>query len=331
MKVLITGGTGFLGTHLTKRLLDEGLEVRLLSRSKSVKISDPNNIFKNCEIAIGDIRDKESIIAATKGVDGVFHLAGLIAYTKQARGQMETINVDGTKNVLFAMEKTGVRRLLHLSSVVAIGAGFNKNQILNEKSEYNVSKLNLGYFETKRKAELAVFEAVKKNAFSAIVINPSTIYGPGDAEKGSRKVQLKVAQGKFPIYPPGGVNIVHVDDVVDLCMKAFKSDINGERFIAASENLTLHEVFTRIAKLSGKAPPRIGLPKAAIFAIGKVGDILESFDVKGPLNTENAWTSTLYHWFSHKKATEIFGFQPRPAQEALEASIRWSQAHGLIG
>lgn len=330
MKVLVTGATGFLGHWMTRRLLDEGMEVRVLVRNRQ-KLEELSTISLGAiEVAEGDVTNYESLERACSGVQGVFHLAGLIAYSHAQRALMEEVNVQGTKNLIQAIQRTSQARLLHLSSVVAVGAGFSRDQILDETSEYNVGHLHLGYFDTKHDAEIAVFDAVKSGALEAIAVNPSTIYGPGDAKKGSRGVQLKVARGKFPFYPPGGVNIVHVDDVVDLSVKAFKSSINGERFIACGENLTIEETFRRIAKLANVAPPRFALPRSAIFALAKVGDALEKIDRKGPINSENAWTSTLFHWFKHDKATKVFGFKPRPAQEALEASINWSKQNGLI-
>ena len=327
MKVLVTGATGFLGHWLTRRLLDEGFDVRVLVRSRA-KLEDLQEL--RLDVIEGDVTNPESLDRACRGVGGVFHLAGLIAYSKAQRAAMEQVNVQGTKNVIEAIRKNGSPRLLHLSSVTAIGAGFTKNDILNENSAYNVGHLNLGYFETKHDAEIAVFDAVRAGQIEAVAINPSTIYGPGDAKKGSRGAQLKVARGKFPFYPPGGVNVVHVDDVVNLCIQAFQTGKSGERTIACGENLTIEETFDRIAKLAGVKPPSIPMPRAALFAIGKVGDMLESIGRKGPINTENAWTSSMFHWFSHEKATRDFGFKPRPSQEALEASIRWSKDNGLL-
>ena len=331
MKVLVTGATGFLGQWLTRRLLDEGFEVRVLARSKG-KLEGLQDL--KLEVAEGDVTNLASLETACRGVDGVFHLAGLIAYSKAQRAAMEQVNVEGTKNVIKAIQKSGPNksqpRMLHLSSVTAVGAGFTKHDILNEKSPYNIGHLNLGYFETKHDAEIAVFDAVRAGTLDAVAINPSTIYGPGDAKKGSRGAQLKVARGKFPFYPPGGVNVVHVEDVVALCIKAFRTGATGERTIACGENLTLQETFNRIAELAGVKPPSIPLPRPALFALGKIGDMLEAVGSKGPINTENAWTSVLYHWFSNEKARKDFGFNPRPAQEALEASIRWSRDNKLL-
>lgn len=327
MKVLVTGATGFLGGWMTRRLLDEGFDVRVLVRSKH-KLGDLDGL--NLDVVPGDITNLESLDRACTDVEGVFHLAGLIAYTKQQRAAMEKVNVEGTLNVLKAVKKNGRARMLHLSSVAAIGAGFKPDQVLTEASTYNIGHLNLGYFETKHAAEKLVLDSTNSGLLDAVVVNPSTIYGPGDAKKGSRGTQLKVARGRFPVYPPGGVNVVHVEDVVDLCIKVFRQGRSGERTIACGENLTIADTFRRIAKLAGAKPPSIPLPRPVIFGLGKVGDFLESIGEKGPINTENAWTSVLYHWFRCDKAYREFGFRPRPANEALEASVRWSIDHGLI-
>lgn len=328
MKVLITGATGFLGSWMTKRLLDEGFEVSALVRSKhKLETELPGLKVQAIE---GDVTDLASLQRATRGQESVFHLAGLIAYSHAQRAAMENVNVQGTANVIRAMQENGCGRLLHLSSVTAIGAGFTPSEILDETSKFNVGHLNLGYFETKRAAEELVFKACRETNFDAVAVNPSTIYGPGDAKKGSRGAQLKVARGTLPFYPSGGVNIVHVDDVVDLCIKVFRTGRSGERTIACGENLLIKDAFERIAKAAGVKPPAIPLPRFAAFALGRIGDALESIGKKGPLNTENAWTSVLYHWFKNDKARREFGFQPKSADSAIEASVRWSKENGVI-
>ena len=325
-KVLVTGATGFVGNWLVERLVRDGHEVRILKRANT-PLEDLASL--PIETAIGDVTDPASLERACNGIDTVFHLAGLIAYSRAQREAMNRVNIGGTSNVILACEHNHVRKLVYLSSVVAIGASFD-GKPLNEDSVYNVAHLNLGYFETKHLAEALVRKAVADGKIDAVMINPSTIYGPGDAKKGSRGVQLKVARGKFPFYPSGGVNIVAVEDVIDCIIAAWEHGRKGERYIVSGENLLIHEAFDLIAKAAGVRPPSMPLPNPVIHLIGKIGDLMEKIGKKGPLTTENAWTSTLYHWFDSSKAQRELGFKPKPAAFAIEQSVRWSREHGLL-
>jgi dihydroflavonol-4-reductase len=245
------------------------------------------------------------------------------------REAMEKVNVGGTGNVIEAIQQTRRSKLVYMSSVTAIGASFD-GKPLNENSPYNVKHLNLGYFETKKAAEDLVVEACRRGRVEAVILNPSTIYGAADAKKGSRKTQLKVAQGRLPFYTSGGVSVVSVHDVVGALLKAREISRNGERYILAGENMTIKELFHRIAALAGVKPPRIYLPNFVVHGLGKAGDLMESFGRKGPLNSETAWTSTLFHWFDHSKAERELGFKPRPAQEALRESVEWMRNNGML-
>lgn len=327
MKVLVTGATGFLGAWLVRRLLDEGHTVRVIKRPSS-SLEELANL--KLDLVPGDVTDRASLIAACQGIDTVFHLAGLVAYTRKQRQAMELVNVQGTANVIDACVANTVRKLVHVSSVAAIGASFDGKVPLNETDKFNLHPLNLGYFETKYAAEILVQKAVTAGLVDAVMINPSTIYGAADAKKGSRGVQVKVARGSFPFYPPGGVSVVAVEDVIECLMAVWQKGRSGERYIVSGENLTIQAVFNIIAHESGVRPPKIALPRPAIFAIGHVGDWLEKFGKKGPLNTENAWTSVLYHWFDASKSQREFGIQYKPASYAIANSVRWMKDNGRL-
>lgn len=326
MKVLVTGASGFVGHWLVEKLLQDGVDVCILRR----KLGDDG--FKNGspEVLLGDVIHPTSLSAACQDVHTVFHLAGHVGYSRRERPVMEKVNVTGTANMIQAAALNKVKRFVYMSSVVAVGASFDGEKPLNEDSEYNVSHLDLGYFETKRKAEILVRDAVKRGLIDAVILNPSTIYGAGDAKKGSRKVQLKVAQGKFPFYPSGGVNVIAVEDVVAATLTAWQKGRTGERYILSGENLTIKQVFELIAEAGGVSPPRIPLPGFITRALGKIGDSMEERNRKWPLNSENAWTSILYHWFDNKKARAELGLNPIPAKTAIENSVTWSRENGLL-
>lgn len=327
MKALVTGASGFLGHWLVNALIDSGVETHVLVRKNS-KNEDLQNL--SCQTQIGDITDLESLALATRGMDVVFHLAGVIAYKPEDRPLMDKVNVTGTANIIEAVERNQVKRLVHLSSVMAIGAGFSKNEVLNEQSPYNIESLNIGYSITKRNAELLVQKAVREKKIDAVILNPSTIYGPGDAKKGSRKTQVSVAKGRFPFYTSGGVNVVDVEDVVQGILAAWRVGKNGERYILSSENITIKDLFKMISELAGQKPPSLYLPNWVLHGMGFFGDQLQKLGISASISSENAWTSTLFHWFDSSKAQKELGFKTRPAKKSLEKSVIWMKTNGLI-
>lgn len=326
-KVLVTGANGFLGSWVTRALVSEGHDVYALVRPKS-DLSELEGV--NCKYLHGDVTDVHSLLNTFQGMDSVFHLAGVIAYKKSQRGMMDKVNVQGTANVVSVCREHNVRRLVYLSSVVAIGGGFSTDEVLNENSTYNLHDLDLGYFETKHEAEKIVKKACDKHEIDAVILNPSTIYGAGDAKKGSRKMQLKVAQGKLKFYTSGGVNVVAVEDVVDGILKAWKNGKNGERYILSGENILIKDLFAMIAEEAGVKPPSFELPDGLLHALGSVGDLMEKAGMKGPVSRENAYTATMYHWFDSNKAQKELDFKPRPAREAIHNSVQWMKDHQLL-
>lgn len=325
MKVLVTGATGFVGQKLIDYLLEQGLDVRAIVRNPT----KAEALNKRVEVVKGDVTDLDSLVQSTKNIDSVFHLAGVVGYSKAQRTEMERVNVQGTQNVIDAMTKNKVQKLLHFSSVVAVGASFTPES-LNEESPFNLHHLDLGYFETKLAAEIKVKEAYKQGKIDTVIVNPSTIYGYGDATKGSRKFQIKAAQGKLPVYPPGGVNVISIEDICECTYRAWKSGRSGERYILSGENLTLKKLFEIIAEEAKVEPPKISLNKNFLLALGKVGDFLEKFDKKGLMNSENAWTSSLYHWFDNSKAKRELQLDPKPAKFAIRNSIQWMRDNKII-
>lgn len=326
MKVLVTGANGFLGSWLTKRLLAEGHTVEALVRKNS-DLSELKDVKAN--YVYGDVTDLVSLKENFKNKDIIFHLAGVVAYKKSDRPLMDKVNVEGTANVVQACAELQIPQLLHLSSVVAVGAQ-TKPIAMTEDFKYNISHLNLGYFETKRKAEELVIDAAKENKIRAVCVNPSTIYGFGDAKKGSRKTQVKVAQGKFPFYTSGGVNVVAVEDVIDGILLAVQKGKNAERYILASENMYIKELFEQIANYANVKPPSIKMPDLALHAIGMFGDALTAMGFSAGLSRENAYTASMFHWFDSTKAKRELGFNPTPSTQAIEKSVRWMKDNKYI-
>jgi dihydroflavonol-4-reductase len=326
MKVLVTGANGFLGAWLTKRLLLEGYEVSALVRKNS-DLSELEGVKPH--YVYGDVTDKASLQATFKDHEIIFHLAGVVAYKKADYEKLYKVNVGGTLNVVEVCTELKIPKLLHVSSVVAVGGSFTP-KALNEDFQYNVGHLNLGYFDTKKMAEDIVRTAAKGGKINAVCVNPSTIYGFGDARKGSRKNQLKVARGELPFYTSGGVNVVAVEDVIEGILLALKYGKNTERYILAGENITIKSLFEDIASFAGVEAPRLLMPDWLLHTLGFAGDRLAPLGVDIGLSSVNAHTATMFHWFDSAKAQKDLGFKPTPAISAIEKSVQWMKDNGYL-
>ncbi|GEM_PF-1037215 len=333
--VFLTGGTGFLGKALIPRLLEEGFHVTALTRKPLVFDEHlyPAS-FKYVNWVTGDVltSSDDFFLTHLKNKTHVFHLAGLIGYRPELRQQMFDINVKGTERLLGLSISSDINYFVYLSSVTAIGSSFSPNQILNEQSPYNLEPYHFGYFDSKHLAEKRLIEISTPHPIKTLIVNPSTIYGAGDSEKGSRKVQVKVAQGKFLFSPSGGVNVVYLQDVIDTLIAILQRGQKNRRYILGSENLLLSDVFSKIALAAGQKPPPFVLPKWLLLSLGLAG---ESFNKMGDqlglsklglthsFSYENAKIATMYHWFDNSRAQKELGINFKPASVAIEESVTW--------
>jgi dihydroflavonol-4-reductase len=328
LKILVTGANGFIGSWLVKKLITDGHSVRVLARATS-DLSELAGL--DFEKSVGDVTDFNSLVSALKGIETVFNLAGLIAYKKIDRPKMELVNVQGTANLLSAMSQQSVTKLVHMSSVVAIGSLFKPDSPLDEASKYNLTDFDFGYFETKRKSEVLVKEWHDLNRGEAIIFNPSTVYGPGDAKKSSRKTQVKVANGTFKFYSPGGVSIAHVEDVVNVLASCTSKKLNGERYILAGQNITIKELFDCIAEAAGVTAPKYALPGFLLKSIAGLSAKLDSIGLSGYLpDGETILVSQMYHWYDSTKAKKAFNYNTRPAKACIGDSVQWMKQNHYL-
>jgi dihydroflavonol-4-reductase len=326
MKILVTGANGFLGSWLIKKLKDDGQEVSVLLRNQeefSHFLKQGYRVFR------GDVTNPDSLVEAMRGQQQAYHLAGLVAYNKSQRASMFRVNVEGTENVFQVASQHQVEKVLLVSSVVAVGATL-KAEILNENSPYELAHLNLGYHESKREAEKIVRRYVQEKKINGVIVNPSTVYGAGDAAKDTRSTQLKVARGDMLFYPPGGVSVVAVEDVIDGMLRAMQFGRSGERYILAGENLTLKAVFDSISEFAGAKEVAIPLPGWSLDILAGIDRSLAKIGLKGPLPSERAMVARMFHWYDSSKARQELGFSTRPAKQAIENSVHWMLQQGLL-
>lgn len=317
--ILITGGTGFIGGYLVELLLREHeYTLHLVCRNLPVDVQPNPRII----VHVGDVCDGDFMSTLVMDLKpfAIYHLASVISYQKKDRCIMEDVNVKSVQYILDAMVKLKKLRfdcrMVYCSSMAAIGGNeMSSDNLLDESSVFSerIAKLDLGYFETKRKAEALVLSYCKEFSVDCVIVNPTTVYGAKDALKSSRKTQLKIAQGKFPFYSSGGINIVHVDDVVRGMVCAFQRGKRGERYILGGDNLTIKKTFALIAEEGGSVAPWIYLPSMFTKALGYVG----------VLPYEKTLVANMYFWYSSQKAIDEIGYTFTPARIALKDSVHW--------
>jgi dihydroflavonol-4-reductase len=300
MKVLVTGGNGFLGSWLVKRLAAENHSIKVLHRPSSDLSSIRGLPFTS---VIGDINDRESVLHAAENVDGVFHVAGLVSYRPRDYKRMEEVNVLGTQNIIDACVKLKTR-LVFTSSIVTIGASFN-GAVLNEDSKFNLHKYNLGYYETKIRAEKLILKNVKDNGLNAVIVNPAVMFGAGDAVKSSR-------------------------DAVSGHLSAMEKGKIGERYILGGENIKTEDLFKLLAKFGGHKPPPLPLPNFLLKGFFEVFKLIKTLGVKPRISSDNFLISTLFHWYDSTKAKTELDFAARPAESSVAESVLWAKENGYF-
>lgn len=325
MKAIVTGANGFLGHHLVQFLLSQNVEVYAMVRASS-NLDALKDL--GCHMVTGDLLDKESLMKGFEGMDAVFHVAGAMSSNPKERQRLFDVNVEGVRNIIAASESKKVKRLVHVSSVVAVGTNLSKNDpLLNEDSVNVTQKLNYANYDSKRIGEELVLAAAHSGTINAVVVNPGLIYGAGDAKKIIRKGNLMAARGKLPFYTPGGVNVVAVEDVTAAMLEAFYNGRNGERYLLTGDNITIQELLTTISKIAGKKAPHKVLP---VKFFNLVASVLEFFGIKSELCKENLFSASTFHWYDNSKAKKELKFSPKNYKEALSSSVEWMKRNHYL-
>ena len=252
-KVLVTGGTGFIGAYIIKELVDKGYHVRAIRRSNKLPFFISPDILNKVEWVTGDVLDVISLNEAMQGVDAVIHSAALVSFDKKERKQMYNTNVDGTANVVNLALENGIKKLVHISSISALGRTATGEKVNEEKKWLN-SKLNSHYGISKNKAEMEVWRGMGEG-LDAVIINPSTVLGFGNWHDSSCAIFKNSYKG-FPWYTNGVNGFVAVEDVAKVAVLLMESNITEERFIINHENWEFKKLFDAIADGFGQKHPK---------------------------------------------------------------------------
>lgn len=315
-KVLVTGASGFIGTHLVRRLVSEGYSVCTFGRSSSL----PRGLRDlDIEHFSGDVTNMETVASAVEGRDIVFHLAGLVSYKMKDANRQIAVNVYGTRNVMQACLAKGVKRVIHTSSIAALGMPEKDGSVGDETITYNLGGRGLNYCDSKYAAELEVMETWHAG-LPVLILCPGIIFGEGDTHPHHLAIFTALSRGSLIGVPAGGVTFSDIEDVVDAHVKAITQGRTGERYCLVSDNLTYRQAAEIFARERRGRPPLFEIPAPILTGIGSlVEGIYVNLKLKGdpPVSRQAAWLAGRKIFFSSKKAQEELDFQPTPFAETM--------------
>ncbi len=324
--VLVTGATGFLGWHIARRVLESGRGVRLLVRDP-VGGAAALRELPGAEIARGDLRDADSIDRAVAGCGIVYHAAADYRLWAPRAQEMYRSNVEGTKNVLEAAWRHGVERCVYTSTVGCIG--IPPDGVGDEETPVGLDAMTGPYKRSKFEAEQVAL-GFAREGFPVVIVNPTAPIGDHDFRPTpTGRIVVDFLRGAMPAFLDTGLNVVHAGDVAEGHFAACERGRPGERYILGGENLTLQQIFEKLAEVTGRKAPRMRIPYAVAYAAGMASTgwaAVTGKEPRAPLDGVRMARKKM--WVRHDKAARELGYQARPAVEALRAAANWFQANG---
>lgn len=325
MLTFVTGATGFLGSHVARALASEGAQLRLLVRSTS----NTSNIQDlNADVVTGDLRQPDSLSKAMAGCDAVFHVAADYRLWVRDPEEMYRANVEGTRAILQAAARSGVRRVVHTSSVATMG--FTSNGTLaDENSPVSLDNMIGPYKRSKFMAEQVAIEAARAGQ-DVVIVNPTTPVGERDIKPTpTGRIIVDFLKKKFPAYVDTGLNLVDATECARGHIAAFERGKPGERYVLGGENLTLKEILDKLAAITGLPSPSIRVPYFMALATGVIDEIVTG-RIRGrePRATIDAVRMGRKKMFvTSAKAERDLGWKMVSVDNALQRAVEWFRAN----
>ena len=325
-KILITGGTGFLGTHLVRQFLDAGAKnLRVMASSVPEWMTDAG-----VEPFAGSVTRKEDVSGATKNVEAVYHLAGKVSFAYDGAAQMNKIHVEGTRFLCDAAKENGVKNFI-LASSSGTSAISETPEILDETYPQPVEILTKwAYYASKYYQEKTALRIFQDKGDRLVILNPSLLLGSGDERLSSTKPILDFMAKKLPITPVGGLNFVDARDAANAFFNALDKGRHGERYLLGAVNWTFAEFFKRLERLTGVSAPVLKVPKSvAVFGANFIDSIYKNFNKTTPFEASEVEMGEYFWYFDSAKAAEELNFTTRDPQETLQDTIKYLRENFL--
>lgn len=310
--ILVTGGSGLVGSELIIQLLEQGNKVKAIYNRTPLTINHLNVTPVKC-----DILDTSELEDAMQGITQLYHCAAMVSFSAKHKEQLFKINIEGTANVVNAALDAGVNKMVHVSSVSALGR-IRENEFITEKMNWTEESSNSSYGKSKYFGEMEVWRAIGEG-LDAVIVNPSIILGSGNWNKGSSEL-FRSAYNEFPWYTEGVTGVVDVKDVARAMIMLMNSEISGERFILNAENLSYKEIFTNIANCFGKKIPQKNVTPLIAAIVWRWEALKSIFTGRDALVTkETADTALAKAYFDNSKFLKtVPDFTYTPINETIK-------------
>jgi nucleoside-diphosphate-sugar epimerase len=315
-RILVTGGTGVLGAYVVKHLLQTGYSnIEIFTRSGDAKILGLGE-DKRVKFTKGDVTELFPLTDSIKEADFVIHAAAIVSFDPRDFKIMHAVNVEGTANVMNLSSTLNVKKVIHVSSIAALGRS-EKSDLISEKSVWTNSKFNSYYGITKYLSEQEVWRSFYEGQAMAIV-NPSLILGDGDWNQSSLQIFEKTYDG-LPFYPTGSTGLVDVRDVAEFIVSLMESSVEGERYILSAGNLSYQDIFEKMAKSMNRKPPSKPAPKWMLSIFWRIEKLRCLLTKKQPIITKESVRSTAHQSkYDNRKSLSMNGFEYRTLDETLD-------------
>lgn len=318
MKLLVTGGTGFLGTHLVPRLLEAGHEVRIIGRTKPSAAG-----MERAEFVQGDLKDREAVRRALQGVEAVYHLAGLVSFQDKDARKMYELHVDATRELLKDVREAGVKRFI-LASTSGTIAVSKEERVGTEEDDYPITVVGKWpYYLSKIYEEKLTLEYCRKHSIPLVVLNPSLLMGPGDDRLSSTWTVVKFLNGEIPAMPGGGMSFVDARDAAEAFANALtRGELYGRHLMGV--NMSLEDFFDRLSRLTGVSAPRLHLPKQVNVMGAKLLERWAKFrGTKPSIDPQEVDVGEHYFYLNASKAEHELGFRARDPHQTLHDTVQY--------
>jgi len=329
MTTLVTGASGFVGSHVARLLAARGEPVRVLLRPSS-RADALEGI--DCERVTGDLCDPSSLQAALHGVRRVFHVAADYRLWARDPAEIYASNVEGTRNLLSIARDARVEKFIYTSTVATIAVPTADGKLADESTPASLEQM-IGHY--KRSKYIAECEALAfaRHGLPVIVVNPTTPVGPGDWKPTpTGRIVVDFLNGRMPAFVDTGLNLVPVEDAAEGHLLAAERGKPGERYLLGGENLTLQQILWELARITGRRAPRIRIPHGVALAAAYVDTAVSRVLGREPhIPVEGVRIARHRMFVNTARAERELGFRPGSVAAALERAVRWYQSHGYAG